>query len=126
MAGPVVRVVGARRLVRTMKAAGVELDDLTAVHRSVGEVALDAVRPEVPVRSGRLRGDLRQSAAKRRTSLMVGRAGVPYALPIHWGWAARNIEANPFVTRGLARHEAEIVGEFESGVEAILDTVEGA
>ena len=50
---------------------------------------------------------------------------MPYAGPIHWGWPARNIKAQPFVVEAAQATEAEWVAMYEAEVDRILERVEG-
>ena len=113
-------------LVSTMRAAEVEDDELKEITVAAGLLAAAASRPLIPVRTGRLAGSLRSNKAARRATVAVGRAAVPYAGPIHWGWPGHNIEAQPFGVEGLERAEPGITALYVAGIEKILDRVKGA
>lgn len=124
-AGPDVKVTvdGARELRRAMKAAGEDLRQLTAVHRRVGSIVTAAAAAQAPRRTGRLAGSVRPSATRTRARVAVGRASVPYAGPIHWGWPARNIEANPFIADAARSTEPEWTRVYRSEVDALIEKV---
>ncbi len=126
MPAPVVRVVGGARLVRTMRAAEIDLDELKEVTIAAGALAAAAIRPLVPVRTGRLLGSLRSSKAARKSTVSVGRASLPYAGPVHWGWKAHGIEPSLFGPRGLEAAEPAIHELYVDGIEKILEQVKGA
>lgn len=119
------RVEGVSRLVRTLRDAEVDLDELKDVTAAAGLLAAAAIRPLVPVRRGRLVGSMRSNRAARRATVSLGRASVPYAGPIHWGWPARNIPAQPFGEEGLQLAEPAITELYVTGIEKILDRVKG-
>lgn len=81
---------------------GVEVEDLRDAFARIGEEVKPDYQAATPHRSGRLAGDYRVSKAKGKANLYVGRASIPYAGPINYGWAARNIEPSNFVARGDA------------------------
>lgn len=91
MAKPLIQVDGARTLRRKLN----QLDrDLTSarmkqIHGEVGDLIAAEGRKRAPRRSGRLAGDIRSQATTRTAAGVVGRASVPYANPIHWGWPSR-------------------------------------
>ena len=123
---PVTEVRGAKELRKTMKAAGESLKDLSAIHKRVGTIVAEASRPRSPAVSGRLAGSVRPSSAATRATIRAGSAAVPYAGPIHFGWPARNIAANPFITSAAEATEPEWTEAYVDGVDDILGRVRGA
>lgn len=126
MSSPVVRVEGVSRLVRTMRAAELDVDELKEVTIAAGALALAAIRPRVPVRSGRLLSTVRSNRAARRSTVSAGRASLPYGPPVHWGWPARGIDGQPFGPEGLEAAEPAIHALYVAGVERIVDKIKGA
>ena len=122
---PAVEVDGLRNLRRTLKAAGLAVDDLKAAHKSVAETVIRAALPRVPRRTGALAGTLRAANAQTGAVVKAGFAGIPYAGPIHWGWPARHITAQPFYLDAADSSRTEWEREYLSALEAIIATVEG-
>lgn len=117
MAGTVgFKVTGLSEVVRDLTRLGLEVDDLKGAFSKVASEGARVMGGFVPVRSGRLRGSVRGNKAKSKAVVMVGRASVPYAGPIQWGWAARGIAPSGFfqktdavmTPRALQMLEAEI------------------
>lgn len=102
MAAPAigVRVEGLTKVVRGLQQMGVEVEDLKDAWGRIAEEVKPDYQRVTPYRTGRLRGDYRTSKAKGKANLYVGRASVPYAGPINYGWAKRNIAPANFVQRG--------------------------
>ena len=121
--GPTVKVEGAARLRRTMRQAGLDLEDLKAAHARAVKIAEGAV--QAPRRSGRLAGTVRSAGTKTAGILRAGRASVPYAGPIHWGWKARGITAQPFLSDAAQRSEPRWLPVYTEAVDAALDQVKG-
>lgn len=92
-----VRVTGAAELRRALKRMGDDLEDLKDIHREAGDLVAGTARGDAPVLTGTLAGDIRAGATKTRAYVSVGRKRIPYAGPIHFGWPARNIQAQPFL-----------------------------
>lgn len=126
MAPAAVKVVGVARLVSTMRAAEVDLDELKGVTAAAGVIAAEHIRPLVPVRTGRLLATIRSSKAVRRATVSAGRAALPYGPPVHWGWPEHHIEPHPFGPEGLEAAEPKITELYLQGIEKILDRVKGA
>jgi hypothetical protein len=124
--GAAIRVEGVSRLVSTMRKAEVDVDELRDVTVAAGAIAAAAIRPLIPVRTGRLAASARSNRAARRSTVSVGRASLPYAGPIHWGWPARKIKGAEFGPRGLQAAEPAIHALYVAGIDRILDRVEGA
>lgn len=127
MSRPLLEVQGGRELRRTLKAAGNDLSDLKEAHRDVADIVAPAARAEAPIGStGRLAGSVRGSGAAASSTIRAGRASVPYAGPIHWGWPGRNIEPNPFIVRGAEQTEPRWTDTFRRAIERIVNRIKGA
>ena len=55
-----------------------------------------------------------------------GKATVPYGGAIHWGWPARDISANPFLTDAAKQTEPTWTAQYLADINKILDRVRGA
>jgi hypothetical protein len=120
------RVEGARTLRKTLKAAGLSVDDLKAAHRAVAELVARAAHPAAPRRTGRLDQSVRTSGTQAAAIVRAGRAAVPYANPVHWGWPSHHIKANPWIQEAADRTEPAWSGLYLSALDAIVQTIEGA
>lgn len=119
-----IEVVGARRLRSTMRRAGLDLGDLKQAHNEAANVVVGATR--APAVTGRLASTVRAGATQREAIVRAGYASVPYAGPIHWGWAARNIRAQPFLSDAATSSEGTWIQAYEREIERIIQQVEGA
>lgn len=121
----VVEVEGARELRRTMKAAGADLNDLKDVHQEVANFVASRSRSSAPSVSGRLAGSVRGNRAQASAVVKAGGASVPYAGPIHWGWPARNIAAQPWLATTAADTEPIWYEKYLAAVEVIVGKIKG-
>lgn len=128
MAGssPVVSVEGARTLRRTLKAAGVGLQDLKDAHAAVARLVVTAAAPNAPHRTGALAATTRPAGTQTAAIVRAGFASVPYAGPIHWGWPSRHITARPWLYEAAVDSQEQWTGVYLSALQQIIDTVEGA
>lgn len=120
-----VRVEGLDNLVRTLKRAGVDISELKDAHARAGEIVAGEAAAIAPRRSGALAGTIRAARQVRRAQVVAGRASVPYAAPIHWGWPARNIVAQPFLSDAAQSTETRWVDQYRKDVETALSNVRG-
>ena len=118
-------VEGGRRLRATLKAAGSDLSELRAAHRAAAQIAETASASIAPFRTGRLKASIRSSGTKTAGIIRAGRASVPYAGPIHWGWASRGISPQPFISLGAQASEPIWLPVYEHAVDEALAGVEG-
>ena len=107
MTEPTVRILGLDRLVRTLRKAGADLDDMKTANRKAGEIVADAARARAPRRSGKLAGSIRPARQAKRARVSGGGARLPYAGPIHWGWPSRGIAAQPFISEAATDTEPQ-------------------
>jgi hypothetical protein len=125
MPKPVVEVKGRAQLVRTMRAAGVDLRDLNAANRDAAAVVSPAAAAAAPRRTGRLAATGRPAGTRTMALVRFGGAAVPYGPPIHFGWHARRIAPNPFVFEAAQRTEPQWTAVYGAAVEKILDQIKG-
>jgi len=125
-ARPAVEVDGLRTLRRSLKAAGLSLQDLKDAHNEVAQLVVRAAAPHAPRRSGALVATDRGSGTQTAAVVRAGRAAVPYAGPIHWGWPARGIRAQPWLYDAAVDSREQWTGTYLRALQQIIDTIEGA
>lgn len=122
-----VKVEGARELRRTLKKAGSDLADLKDANAKVGQLVAQESRPNAPVgRTGRLAASVRANRAAAKAVVSAGGGAVPYAGPIHWGWPARHITAQPFISVTAVATQPRWLPLYEQDIQQICDSVKGA
>jgi hypothetical protein len=120
-----VKVEGLNNLVRTMKRAGVDIHELKDAHHAAGEIVARDAAARAPRDTGALAGSIKAARQVRRARVQAGSSRVPYAAPIHWGWPARNIAANPFISDAAQATEPRWVEQYQRDVQHALDQVRG-
>jgi phage gpG-like protein len=118
-----VRVLGADRLAATLEKASKQIADMSDGYGKAAEIVSGAGASSAPRRTGRLAGSMTTERAKGSATIT---SPLVYAVPIHWGRPAHNIEANPFLMRAADRTEAQWVGAIDDEVQRICNEVEGA
>lgn len=124
-----IRVDGAKDLRRALnKAADKDSKEaLKRANREGAEIVAREARVTVPKgKSLKLAGSVRATAGVASGAVRAGRAGVPYAGPIHFGWPARNIEPQPFLYEAADRRVDEVVSVYQARVQNIVEAVEAS
>lgn len=117
--GTRVRVQGLRDVLRKLNQAGADAEDQKALMHKLGNMVIDAAAP--PVLSGQLAATMRAGRGKTKAVVRAGYAArAPYAGVIHYGWPARNIPANPFLTDALRSSQARLFQALENGIDELL------
>ena len=93
------KVEGLNQVVRALQQMGVEVDDLKDAFAKIADQAAQVAASNAPRLTGRLAADIRGNRAKSKAVVTAGRASVPYAGPINYGWPKRGIEASQFMQR---------------------------
>lgn len=125
MSQPVHAVEGARQLRRSLRQFGDDLQSMREAHQGAAEIAAHASSALAPARTGRLRGTIRAAGTKTAAVVRAGFKRVPYAGPIHWGWAKRNIAANPFISQGAQDSEGRWIRVYEDYIDQAMQKVKG-
>lgn len=121
----IVKVDGLPRLRAALRRAGVEVTDLKAANAAAAAYVAAAAAPRAPRRTGRLAASVRGNRAVGRATISAGSAAVPYAGPIHWGWPARGIAAQPFISETAVATESTWVEIYRTDIERVVDSVGG-
>lgn len=90
-------VEGLRQTIKSLEALGVDLED---IKDSMAQIAAEAARvaaQHAPSDSGALRASIRGNRAKGKAVVTAGKARVPYAGAINYGWRARGIRGVGFM-----------------------------
>lgn len=120
---------GAARLRKTLRAAGDDLADLKMAHGMAGMIVAAEGVHAAPRRPGSnlLASTVRFGATKTSATIRAGNnTTVPYALPIHWGWPARNIRAQPWLTEAAQQTEPQWLPHYEQAITRAVNKIEGA
>ncbi|MDF1705066.1 MAG: hypothetical protein P1U38_09855 [Aeromicrobium sp.] len=120
MAGGGVRVEGLSQAVRALKGLGLEVEDLKNAFATIAAEATELIASKTPRRSGRLAASVRGNRAQGKAVVRSGRASVPYAGPINYGWRKRNIEPSLFMQRGDVEYQPKAVQRLETELEAAI------
>lgn len=120
--GPMVRVEGAKELRRTMKAAGEDMGELKDSMAQVSRTVATAAIERAPRRSGALAASVKGNRAAATAT--VGTRLV-YGGPIHWGWPAHNITAQPFIADAAQATEPTWLDAINAELNRILTRVHG-
>lgn len=120
-----VDVDGAPELRRALKRMGEGLDDLKDANQRAASIVATAAGQRAPRKTGRLAGSGRGNRAAGRATVMFGGARAPYAGPIHYGWPARGIEAQPFILDAAAATEHVWLDAYSAELQQLADKVGG-
>jgi len=127
---PQIQLQGYKQLRRDMKELGDEaVAGLKQVNKEAADLVADTARPDVPVRSGRLKGTLRTTGTLRGGVVRIGRKAVPYAGPVHFGWPSRPnpgkgirggpIAPNPFLYEATDQRIPEVLALYSKYLEGL-------
>jgi phage gpG-like protein len=123
MASGGVTVVGAAPLRATTLRAAVELERMDTADSRASAYLAQRAKGMAPRVTGRLAGSIRPG---RTSDAATVTAGAVYAGPIHWGWPARNIRAQPFLADALTQGEPTVAAIYLGEVTRIVHTIKGA
>lgn len=125
MAGSV-EIEGHRELRRKINRITDDVDkqnakgELKAMNLAAAEIVENRATELVPVRTGTLRDTIRAAGTQKYGRVRAGFARVPYAGPIHFGWAARNIRPNPFLYNALDDRRVEVFRSYEKQMSDLI------
>ena len=119
-----IKVEGLNKLVRQLKQLNPDLvDEMKRANRDIADSLVPVAKRKAPKRTGRLADSIRSSGQARSGVVRAGKARVPYAGPIHFGWASRRIRPQPFLYDALDERRSVIEREYVSRVDKIVRKV---
>jgi hypothetical protein len=93
------KVEGLNKLVRDLQTLGIEIDDLKDSFSKIADKGARVAASFAPRKSGALAASVRGNRAKNKAVVAAGKAKVPYAGPINYGWQKRNIAPSHFMQK---------------------------
>ncbi len=115
-----VRIDGLNELVRDLEKAGVQVADLRAAFGDIAQEARTLAAGFAPRRSGRLVSSIRASTGKNYATVRAGGSRVPYAAPINYGWAKRNIQGAGFMQKADVAIRPRVLRDVLVAVDRLL------
>ncbi len=94
-----VRIEGLNKVVRDLQALGLDVEDLKEAFSSISAEGARLASSFAPKLTGALAASVRGNRAKSKAVVFAGRARVPHAGPINYGWRKRNITPSSFMER---------------------------
>ena len=122
----IVTVDGGRALRRRLRRIEGGLQELKAEHRWVAGYVLGRASPGTPRRTGRLAGTGRSSGTNTSSIVRFGRASVPYAPVIHYGWPARHILPQEWVINAAQRSEPVWTAHYSNTIAQLVERTPGS
>ena len=113
------RIEGLNATLRKLSKAGADAGDMKALMHSIGMLVVNAANPPIGA-TGKLSGSLRAGKGKTKAVVRAGGARAPYAGVVHYGWPARNIAPNPFITNALQAQQGNALAKLNDGIQDIL------
>lgn len=117
------KVEGLNKTITALQRLGVEVNDLKG---TMSEIAAEGARLAsgfAPKRSGRLAATVRGNKAKAKAIVIAGRARVPYAGAINYGWPRRGIKPALFMQKADAALAPKAVEMLETGLDRAIQKV---
>lgn len=121
-----VRITGHKETRKKIRGILDEMDqqaargELKVMNQEAAEIVKNRAVALVPVRSGKLRDTIRAAGAQKSGRVRAGFKRVPYAGPIHFGWAARNIQPNQFLYDSLDQRRYEVLQHYDQQLDALI------
>ena len=134
-----VQVHGGDQLRRSMRKAGMDVKELTAINKRAATIVAGAAKARAPIgkpstRKGRgrrkapgsLQRSIRPGATTKAGVIRAGGARVAYANVQHWGWPKRGIRAKYFISDAAVATEPIWVKDYEIHMNNVIQRVKGA
>lgn len=119
-----VQVTGLKETVKSLKRFGVEVSDLKAAFKRIGERVANEAKTLAPTKTGKLAGSVRAAQQQNKAVIRAGGARLPYAGVIHYGWPAHGIEPHPFLTDAIDSNRGESIAMLEQELKDLIQKLD--
>jgi hypothetical protein len=124
-----VKVLGLNETIRYLRAIGTPDAELKAAAIKGADMVANTGRTLAPVgKTGKLKASIRSYATLRAAGVRAGKASVPYANPIHWGWfydrenfIYKNIMPQPFLYKALGLKRQQILDTYIENMRKLIN-----
>lgn len=117
--GPITYTIeGLDKTLKAFDSAAADSEDMKSLMSRVG--TLVAQTASAPVLTGRLSGTINGGGGKTKAIISAGGPSAPYAGVIQYGWPARGIGAQPFLTNALDRSQTGVFKLIDMGISDLL------
>jgi HK97 gp10 family phage protein len=101
--------------------------ELRLAHKAAAEVVADRAKDLVPVgKTGNLKRSITPQASQSAGKVKAGRATVPYAGIIHFGWPQRGIKPRPFLYEASDDRRNQVREVYAERIEELIKKVNNA
>lgn len=118
-----VQVKGLRETIRSLERFGVQVADLKAAFRKVGNLVVDEAKPRTNPLTGKLAGSIRASNTKNKAVIRAGGARIPYAGVIHYG-GYHGIAGKHFLTDAIEAKKGQGVQVLEQELRGLIRSLD--
>lgn len=119
-----VQIEGLNQKIKALQELGVELDDIKDVFAEIAKEGAELASSFAPVKSGALQDTIRGNRAKNKAVVTAGRARVPYAGAINYGWPAHNIAPALFMQKADEVLSEKAQRMLEDGIARLIEEKE--
>lgn len=132
-----VKVEGAARLRRTLKAAGADMKDLSRLNREAANIVLPYAKALAPMgdpTKGHIASTIRTGSTTKAGIIRAGNSRMPYAGVIHFGTPSGYrdktgrfipIEPQPWIAMAAKQSEPQWVENYFEGLMKVINSVQG-
>lgn len=124
MADVTVEIRGLAELIRTMRKAGVDIQDLKTANTKAGDIVATAGKTAVPNNTGALGRSIRPGKAARKAVVRAGGARIRYARFQEFG--SKKNRATHYLYGSAQRTKPEWMAEYELDLARIMGKIRGA
>lgn len=124
---PAIEVTGAREMKRLIRRINKQelREEMKEANHNAAKIIADEAADRAPKRTGRLANSIRANKALAYGAVKAGSAArVPYAGPIHYGWPARGIQAQPFIHEAIDARLGDARKDYEEAIRKLAKKLE--
>jgi phage gpG-like protein len=111
-----VNIQGIREVQTLLEKLGNELENNSDLNKELSSTLAQKASAIAPRLTGALASSIVGNPSDRKAQILAGSAAVPYAGVQEYGWPAKNIQAQPYLTTAVNNNMSYIIAKYEDSI----------
>lgn len=120
MAEAGITITGVKEVVDTLNKLGRDLESNIELNKELSTTLSQKASAMAPRLSGALASSVVGNPSAEKAQILAGSEAVPYAGVIEYGWPARNIQAQPYLTPAVNNNMGYIIEKYNDSIQAAI------
>lgn len=111
-----VKIEGLEQVKSSLEELAKDLENNLELNKEISSNLAQKASSMAPRLTGALASSVQGNPSEKKAQILAGSAAVPYAGTIEYGWAPRNIQAQPYLSKAVNSNMGYIVEKYNDAI----------